>query len=50
MIYDLINIFGLVAIGYGLWRQQQRIEDAEMMIGYVLSLIDDDEEMEKSDG
>jgi hypothetical protein len=44
MPYEIINILGLVAIGYALWRQQQRIEDAEMMIGYTLSLLDDEEE------
>lgn len=48
MLYDLINIAGLAIIGYTLWRQQQRIEDAEMMIGYTLSLIDDEEEEDVS--
>lgn len=44
MFFDILNILGLAAIGYALWKQQQRIEDAEMMIGYTLSLLDDEEE------
>jgi hypothetical protein len=44
MIYDLINILGLVVIGYALWRQHQRLDDAEMMIGYALSLLDEEKD------
>lgn len=46
MFFDILNILGLAAIGYALWKQQQRIEDAEMMIGYTLSLlaVEDEEE------
>lgn len=44
MFFDILNILGLAAIGFALWKQQQRIEDAEMMIGYVLSTLEDEEE------
>lgn len=44
MLFDILNVLGLVAIGYGLWRQQERIETLEMMVGYALSLIDEEEE------
>lgn len=44
MFFDILNILGLAAIGFALWKQQQRIEDAEMMIGYTLSLLADEDE------
>lgn len=49
MIFDLINILGLVAIIYGLWKQQEHIETLEMMVGYTLSLIEEEEEDVSSD-
>lgn len=51
MFFDILNILGLAAIGFALWKQQQRIEDAEMMIGYILSLlaVEDEEDDVLSD-
>lgn len=51
MFFDILNILGLAAIGFALWKQQQRIEDAEMMIGYTLSLlaVEDEEDDVLSD-
>lgn len=49
MFYEIANILGLVAIGYALWKQQQRIEMLELVVGYTLSLIDEEEENVSSD-
>lgn len=40
MIFDILNILGLAVIGLLWWKQQERLEDAEMMIGYALTLIE----------
>lgn len=44
MIYDLIQIAGLGVLCFAAWKQQGRIDDLEMMVGYTLSLMDKEEE------
>ena len=39
MYFEIINIVGLLAIGWGVWMQHQRIDDLEFMMGYVLTEI-----------
>lgn len=43
MIYDLIQIAGLGVLCFAAWKQQGRIEDLEMMVGYTLSLLNEEE-------
>ena len=40
MIFDIIQIVGLVVIGYLWWKQTEKIEDLEFMMGYVLTELD----------
>jgi len=40
MIFDIIQIVGLVAIGYLWYKQSEKIEDLEFMMGYVLTELD----------
>lgn len=44
MVWEIVNVVGLVAIGYYMWEQHQRIENAETMIKYILELLDDEDE------
>ena len=40
MIFDIIQIVGLMVIGYLWWKQNEKIEDLEFMMGYVLTELD----------
>lgn len=40
MIFDIIQIVGLMVIGYLWWKQTEKIEDLEFMMGYVLTELD----------
>ena len=40
MIFDIIQIVGLVVIGYLWWKQDEKISDLEFMMGYVLTEMD----------
>ena len=44
MFWEILNIVLLVPLAYYAWRQQEDIENLKMMVGYVLTLIDDEEE------
>lgn len=44
MFWEILNIVLLVPLLYYGWQQQRRIENLELMVGYTLSLIDNDEE------
>lgn len=44
MYLEILNIILLVPLAYYAYRQQGEIEDLKMMVGYTLSLIDDEEE------
>lgn len=44
MFWEILNIVLLLPLLYYGWQQQQRIENLELMVGYTLSLIDNDEE------
>lgn len=40
MIFDLLNVVGIAVIGYLWWKQTEKIEDLEFMMGYVLTELD----------
>ena len=40
MIFDILQVVGLVVIGYLWWKQNEKIEDLEFMMGYVLTELD----------
>lgn len=40
MIFDIIQIVGLMVIGYLWWKQNEKISDLEFMMGYVLTELD----------
>ena len=40
MIFDILNVVGLVVIGYLWWKQNEKISDLEFMMGYVLTELD----------
>lgn len=40
MIFDIIQIVGLAVIGYLWWKQNEKINDLEFMMGYVLTEMD----------
>ena len=40
MIFDIIQVVGLGVIGYLWWKQNEKIEDLEFMMGYVLTELD----------
>jgi len=42
MIFDILQVVGLVVIGYLWWKQSERIDDLEFMMGYVLTELDKD--------
>ena len=44
MFWEILNIVLLVPLAYYAWKQQGEIDDLKMMVGYTLSLIDNDEE------
>jgi hypothetical protein len=44
MFLDLVNIALLIPLAYYAWKQQGEIDDLKMMVGYVLTLVDDEEE------
>jgi hypothetical protein len=44
MLLDLVNIALLLPLAYYAWKQQGEIDDLKMMVGYVLTLVDDEEE------
>jgi uncharacterized membrane protein YidH (DUF202 family) len=37
MIFDILNVVGIAVIGYLWWKQNEKIEDLEFMMGYVLT-------------
>lgn len=47
MFWEILNVILLVPLAYYAWKQQRQIEDLQMMVGYVLSIIDDEEEEEE---
>lgn len=44
MFLELLNIALLIPLAYYAWKQQQDIEDLQMMVGYTLFLIEGEEE------
>ena len=46
MFWEILNIVLLVPLAYYAWKQQGEIDDLKMMVGYVLTLVDDEEEEE----
>lgn len=40
MIFDIIQIVGLMVIGYLWWKQNEKIDNLEFMMGYVLTEMD----------
>lgn len=40
MIFDIIQIVGLAVIGYLWWKQNEKIDNLEFMMGYVLTELD----------
>lgn len=44
MFWEVLNVILLVPLAYYAWKQQGQIEDLQMMVGYVLTLVDDEEE------
>lgn len=40
MIFDIVQIVGLMVIGYLWWKQNEKISDLEFMMGYVLTELD----------
>jgi hypothetical protein len=42
MIFDILNVVGIAVIGYLWWKQSERIDDLEFMMGYVLTELDKD--------
>ena len=40
MIFNILQVVGLVVIGYLWWKQSERIDDLEFMMGYVLTEMD----------
>lgn len=49
MFFDILNIILLIPLIYYAYKQQGEIEDLQMMVGYTLSLIDNEEEDVLSD-
>ena len=48
MIFDIIQIVGLVVIGYLWWKQNEKISDLEFMMGYVLTEMDKEAVVEEA--
>lgn len=44
MFWEILNTVLLVPLAYYAWKQQEDIENLKMMVGYVLTLVDDEEE------
>jgi hypothetical protein len=44
MLLDLVNIALLLPLAYYAWKQQGEIDDLKMMVGYVLTLVDEEED------
>ena len=44
MFLELLNIALLIPLAYYAWKQQGEIDDLKMMVGYVLTLVDGEEE------
>ena len=40
MIFDIIQAIGLAVIAYLWWKQNDKIENLEFMMGYVLTELD----------
>ena len=40
MIFDIIQAVGLAVIAYLWWKQNEKINDLEFMMGYVLTEMD----------
>lgn len=49
MMIDLIGIALMLPLLYFAWTQQKRIEDLEIMVGYTLSLIAEEDDDVVSD-
>lgn len=44
MIYEILNLVGLAIIAFLWWQQQQRIDKAELVLGYILSILAEEED------
>lgn len=44
MFWEILNIVLLIPLAYYAYRQQGEIDDLKMVVGYVLTLVDDEEE------
>lgn len=48
MFWDILNIVLLIPLVYYAWRQQEEIDNLKMMVGYVLTVMDEEEEEDVS--
>lgn len=48
MFWDILNIVLLIPLVYYAWRQQEEIDNLKMMVGYVLTVMDEQEEEDVS--
>lgn len=46
MLWDILNVVLLLPLVYYAWKQQGEIDDLKMMVGYVLTVIEEEEEDE----
>jgi len=44
MLWDILNVVLLLPLVYYAWKQQGEIDDLKMMVGYVLTVIEKEEE------
>jgi RNAse (barnase) inhibitor barstar len=44
MLWDILNVVLLLPLVYYAWKQQGEIDDLKMMVGYVLTVIEEEEE------
>lgn len=44
MLWDILNVVLLLPLVYYAWKQQGEIDDLKMMVGYVLIVIEEEEE------
>lgn len=44
MLWDILNVILLLPLVYYAWKQQEEIDDLKMMVGYVLTVIEEEEE------
>lgn len=46
MFWDTLNVVLLLPLVYYAWKQQGEIDDLKMMVGYVLTILEEEEEDE----